>query len=178
MRTLRVWLVRIAGILQRTRRERELAAEIESHLQLHIDDNLRAGMSPDEARRAALVRFGAVEAVKAEYRDRSRVRVLDGVVSDVRHAVRRLRAAPAFTLFAIVSLALGIGATTAIYSTVHTLLWRPAGIAEPEHVVNLVRAGAPAAARSAISRPDFRDFSSQQTSFSGLAASEPFQAAG
>jgi predicted permease len=134
-------------------------------------------MSPDEARRAALVKFGAVEAVKAEYRDRSRVRVLDGMVSDVRHAVRRLRAAPAFTLFAFVSLALGIGATTAIYSTVHTLLWRPAGIAEPEDVVNLVRAGAPAAARSTMSRPDFRDFSSQQTSFSGLAASEPFQAA-
>ena len=70
MRTLRAWIVRAVGLVGRTRRERELADELESHLQLHVDDNIRAGLSPAEARRAALIKFGGVEATKESYRDR------------------------------------------------------------------------------------------------------------
>src|SRR5262245_54025031 len=70
MRALRAFLVRLGGCLRRTHREQELSNEIESHLQFHTDDNVRAGMSPDEARRQAVVKLGSVEAVKEEMRDR------------------------------------------------------------------------------------------------------------
>jgi len=63
VRTLRAWLIRTVGVMRGRRRERELSDEVESHLQLHIDDNIRAGMTPEEARRAALVKFGPVEAL-------------------------------------------------------------------------------------------------------------------
>src|SRR4051812_27779024 len=69
MRTLRAWIRRLAGTVAASRREREMADEIASHLQLHVDDNVRAGMTPDEARRQALLKFGGMEAVKEEYRD-------------------------------------------------------------------------------------------------------------
>ena len=70
MKTLRAWILRLFGVFGTTRAERELADEIESNLQLHIDDNIRAGMTPQEARRRAVLAFGGVEKTKEEYRDR------------------------------------------------------------------------------------------------------------
>src|ERR671912_1541219 len=87
MRPLRGFLMRVRGFLFRSSAERELSAELESHLQLHIDDNLRAGMTPREARRVALLRFGPVEAIKDTYRDRSSLPSLDAILRDIRFAV-------------------------------------------------------------------------------------------
>ena len=91
MRVVRAWLHRAVGLFAGRRAERELSAEIESHLQLHIDDNLRAGMSADEARRQALVKLGGVESTKEAYRDRRGLPALESLGRDLRYGVRTLR---------------------------------------------------------------------------------------
>src|SRR6266852_9188799 len=91
MRTLRALLVRLGSWLGKTRRERDWTAEFESHLQMHIDDNLRAGMSPEEARRQALIKFGGVEWVKESMRDRATFVWFDTTWQDIRYALRSLR---------------------------------------------------------------------------------------
>lgn len=138
MRTLCVWLHRLQGLVGTRRRERELAQELESHLQLHIDDNIRAGMSPEEARRAALVRFGPLEAIKEDYRDRSTVPAIETVLVDLRYAARMLRRRPALTLLSVATLALGVGAAAAMFGVVDALMFRPPRqVHQPERVVEI-----------------------------------------
>ena len=141
MRTLRAWLVRLAGTLGGNRREREMAAELESHFQLHIDDNIRAGMTPAEARRAAVAKFGPIEAIKDDYRDRAGIPFLEIFLQDLRYAARRLRQQPGFTALVVLTLALGIGANTAMFGFVDRLLFRPpAHVVRPDRVVQVEQA--------------------------------------
>src|SRR5678815_457712 len=125
MRFLRAWLLRFKGLFQKAARERELADELESHLQLHIDDNLRAGMSPAEARRVAIMRLGGVDSTKEAYRDRSTIPLVENLVQDLRFTFRQLRKNPAFTITATIMVALGIGASVAIFAFVDAALIKP-----------------------------------------------------
>jgi hypothetical protein len=88
MRRIRAFFFRLAGLFDRRRRERELAAELESHLQLHIEDNLRSGMTPVEARRQALIKLGGIEQTKDIYRDRRGIPTLESLIYDVRYGLR------------------------------------------------------------------------------------------
>src|SRR5437867_13350229 len=97
MKRIRAFLLRIAGLFQKEQHERELAEEIESHLQLHIEDNVRAGMSPENARRHALLKFGGIESAKEAYRDRRGLPVLETLARDLHYATRTLRKNPGFT---------------------------------------------------------------------------------
>src|SRR5687768_624667 len=113
------------NLLRRDRAERDLDAELASYVDMLTDENVRAGMSPEAARRAALLSAGGVEQVKERVRDAWPAAWAGALVRDVRHSLRMFARAPGFTAAVIVSLALGVGGTTAIFSVLNAVLLRP-----------------------------------------------------
>ena len=159
IRQLRALAVRLAGLFGREARDRDLAEELESHLQMHIEDNIRAGLSPEEARRRALVKLGGLEQAKEQYRRRRGVPVIEDLWQDLRYGARGLLRQPAFTLVAVLTLALGIGANTALFTVINAVLLRPLPFPEPDRLVNLYETFKPDG-ESAVSVPNLRDWRS------------------
>ena len=124
-------------LLHRNRLERDLDRELRDHLERHVADLVKGGMSEAEARRKASLTFGGVERVKEDCRDARGTRWVDDLVQDVRYGVRVLLKAPVFTSVAVLSLALGIGANTAIFSLVNSLLIRALPVRAPERLAIL-----------------------------------------
>jgi putative ABC transport system permease protein len=137
MRSLRAWRSRVLGFIAPNRGEREFADELQSHLEHHIDDNLRAGMTPDEARRRALAKLGSVAGVREAHRDRRGLPVVESLMQDVRYALRGMRRQPSFAAACIATLALGIGANSAIFSVVNGVLFAPLPYDQPERLASI-----------------------------------------
>src|SRR5271169_4010709 len=180
MRQLRAWLIRLTELFRKPSRERELAAEMESHLELHIEDNLRAGMSPAQARREAMMKLGGVEQTKESYRERRGLPILETTLQDCRYAFRLLRKNPGFTLVAVLTLALGIGGNTAVFSVMNSVLLRSLPLPRPEQLVYLVLPnGKPDGAMNtgddstSFSEPVFEQLRADHAAFSDLMAYIP-----
>ncbi|HUE05052.1 MAG TPA: ABC transporter permease [Bryobacteraceae bacterium] len=169
MKWLRAWLIRVAGLWPGNRRERELADEIESHLAMHIADNLRAGMPADQARRAAILKSGGIEPAKEAYRDRRTVPVLENLLRDTRYAVRQLRQNPGFTATAVVVLALGLCASVAIFAFVDGALIKPLPYRDPARLVGVFETNA-ANLHANLSYLDYLDWKAQNRAFRSLEA--------
>jgi len=171
MKRLRAWLVRLGGLWPSARRDRELTDEIEAHLQLHIDDNLRAGMRPEQARREAILKLGGVEPTKEAYRDRSTVPLLENLLRDARFAIRQLRKNPGFTCTAVLVLGLGICASVAIFAFVDATLINPLPYRDPARLVGLFET-VQFCPQCPLSYPDYLDWKRLNKVFTATEAFE------
>src|SRR5262249_15829061 len=160
--------LRLRALFFKSKMEDELQAELRFHLEREIEENIVRGMSPEEARSAAIRSFGGVERVKEESRDVRGIRLLEELWEDLRYGARMLWKRPGFTLIAVITLALGIGANTAIFSVANGVLLRPLPFKNPERLA-LVRldwrgvVGRPMIAAAAV-----LDFRQQTRPFQGL----------
>src|SRR5882724_3528078 len=168
MRRLRTWLLRLGELFRKDRRERELAAELDSHLQLHIEDNLRAGMTAAQARREALMKLGGVEQTKENYRERRGLPALEMLLQDIRYGLRVLSKNPGFTAVAVLTLALATGAATAIFSVVCGVLLRPLPYADSNRIMAVSEVNS-TGGWSRLADPNFDDFRDQNRSFQAIA---------
>jgi predicted permease len=156
----------LAWLFRRHHAEADLEDELRDHMQLEIESNLRAGMSPEEARFAAQRLVGSVALYKEECRDARGIGFLETLAPDLRYAVRMLRRTPVFTAAAILTLALGIGANTTVFTFIDNILWRSFPARDPQQLLSVNWNG-----MINVSYPNYVDFRDRNRVFSDLIAS-------
>src|SRR3974390_570067 len=150
-----------------SRRDRELHDELHSHLKPHIDDSPRPGLSPDEARRAALLQLGGLEQTKERVRDQRSLPSIESLLQDVRFPVRTLRKSPPFTIVAVVTLAIGIAANSTIFAKVSRFVLHSAPVGDPSTLLSLYTTDRNECCNS-FSWPLYNDVRDNARSFSGV----------
>src|SRR5205823_10665924 len=165
MPRLRSWLSRLLGLFQKSRRDAEMAEEMQAHVDLLIERNIAAGMPPEEARNAALRQFGGIEQTKEIAREQRVWRWADEFVQDIRYGARILRRTPGFSILAILCLTLGIGTNAAALSWIEGILIRPYPLVAHQDRMAALSGTVRGGERSGLSYPDFRDFEKNSTLF-------------
>ena len=175
MKFLRRFFIRVSNLATGRSADQRLQDEIAEHLAFQTEENMRAGMSPAEARRQAALKLGAAEAIREHHHAEHSIPLIENLLYDLRYAIRMLLRSPGFSLIAIATMALGIGATTAIYSVIDATLLHPLPYPSPAELV-LIEDDLPGigAQDVGISVPEWRDLESsgifQSVSFSGTGA--------
>jgi predicted permease len=166
--TLREWFMRLWGTLSRSRGDRELQEELRAHIEMAIEDQRRRGETPESAARAARIRAGDLSSAVEALRDQRGLPWLEDLARDLRYGFLLLRRSPVFAAAAVLSLGLGIGANTAVFSFADALLLRPLAVPRPDEVLTVgSRETFP---RLVASHRDYLDIRDRSTSFEGLIA--------
>lgn len=158
---------RFNALFRKAAVEREMDEEFHFHLEMEAEKLEREGLSPRAARRAARIRFGGVEQMREQTRDERGTRLLEDTLRDLRYAGRSLAKNPVFSLVAVVTLALGIGANSAVFSVVNGVLLKPLSFEDPERLVVLEEATEQGNSLL-VSHPNFVDWREQSRSFTGM----------
>jgi len=175
VRGVRAWLLRLFGTLRPARGEREMTEELESHLLLHIDECVRRGMSPEAARRDARLRLGGLAQTQELVRARRRLPWIESLFGDLRFGLRLLRRSPGFSLLAVLTLALGIGANTAIFSLVRSVLWSPLPYPDPADLMLLSERSADSGDTTSTSFATWVDWRARSRQFEEIALARDWQ---
>jgi putative ABC transport system permease protein len=177
MRWLQKATHRLRSMFRKSTVEQELGSELHFHLERQVQENVSAGMTPQEARRAAMREFGGVEQVKEECRDTRRVNFLENILGDIRYGLRMLRKSPSFTFFAVAVLALGIAANSAIFSIADAVLIRPLPYAGPNQLAMAWEdASAYGFPKNTPAPGNFSDWKSRNQVFTDVAATSSDEA--
>src|SRR6202046_1451183 len=134
MRALKRLRTRLLNFTAARHADERLREEIESHIAAQTEENIRAGMTPKEARRRARLKFGAVEAVRADYRAEESLPFVENLLLDIRYALRVLRKSPAFTVVGLLTLMLGIGANVVVFGVLNEVLLHPLAVSDPQNL--------------------------------------------
>ncbi|HEY2466777.1 MAG TPA: ABC transporter permease, partial [Terracidiphilus sp.] len=161
---------RISNLFTRSKIDREIETELTSHIEMRIEQSIAEGMSPEAARRNAFLRFGNPTAMKERVMAADAALTLENIGMDVRHAFRRLSKSPGFTVTAILTLALGVGATTAIFSAAYALLLRSLPFQHADRIIGIYETHPQIVGGAEVNFLDYQDWRRQQTSFEQIAA--------
>ena len=166
------FFLRLRSLFRRKKVEAEMDEELRFHFENHISKLVQSGLTPEEARRRARLEFGGIEQIKEEHRDARGVRFLETLTRDIRYALRMLRKFPGFTAVAVLTLALGIGANTAVFSIVNGVLLKPLPFAQPDRLAGIFLHGR-GLDRGVMGNADFLALHQRQQSFEHVAAFSP-----
>ena len=170
MTNLKSFLRRLQTLWRSEQLHNEIAEEMRFHIDQRAADNIQRGMPPAEARKEAERRFGGVARIQEQSYELRSAGWIESFVQDVVYGSRLLRRTPGFTLAAVLTLALGIGASTAMFSILYSMLLRPLPYPQPEELVSLAEKHISAASRGPVSAANFYDWKDQSRAFSSVAA--------
>jgi predicted permease len=168
MRGLNRFFTRLFNFTKGRRGDERFGEEIASHIAAQTEENIRAGMTPSEARRDARLKFGAVEAIREDYHAEAGLPWVENLLLDVRYALRVLRKSPAFTLVALVTLMLGIGANVVVFGVLNAVLLHPLDVSDPQSLYQIRHKQWMIGRLLTTSYPAFEDFRQRNTTFSGM----------
>ena len=161
-------LTRLLNFTARRRGDERLREEMESHIAARTEESIRAGMTPEEARRHARLQFGGVETIRDDYHDEEGLPFVENLLLDVRYAVRVLRKSPAFTVVALLTLMLGIGANIVVFGVLNAVLLQPLDVSDPQSLYQIRHRQWMIGRLLTTSYPAFEDFRRRNTTFSGM----------
>src|ERR1700678_3190517 len=173
MRKFRAWIIRLFATLHIGRTRAEIDSEISAHIAMHTEDNVRAGLTAEEARRQTLIQLGGEEQARQAYRDRATLPMLESILQDVRFTLRQIHKSPGFTITTVLMLTIGISASTTAFSWINSVLLQPlGGVTDPGRLV-VLESVTPNGELVPNSYPDFIDFRKNLKLLDSVAVSRP-----